>query len=201
MKYLYITIFIIIFTFIYFNNDTFVFGNDEYFNRNNDLIILEKNKDLVKQVEKSSEEIIITKINTNNSIVNNNNNSNYITKNYEKNFKEKELRNNKTIKIISEIEFDESREDRILITTEVNNDYYYNETDFYIHKNKINDGEGKKKIEINILVLKDEKMVEVCVFYYEDQHDMICKQLNIENKNVIKSKFNLESYINRYFSN
>lgn len=38
------------------------------------------------------------------------------------------------------------------------------------------------------------------VFYYEE-HDMICKQLNIENKNVRKSKFNLESDINKYFSN
>ncbi|MGD1835956.1 MAG: hypothetical protein ACPKQO_09570 [Nitrososphaeraceae archaeon] len=60
---------------------------------------------------------------------------------------EEELKkNNKTIKIILEIEFDESKEDKILVTADVNNDYSYNETDFFIHKNnKIKEGAGKKR--------------------------------------------------------
>ncbi|MGD1838498.1 MAG: hypothetical protein ACPKPY_10640 [Nitrososphaeraceae archaeon] len=212
MKYLYITILIITFSFIYFNNDIFVFGQDEFFNENPSKIIrtdLNLKAEIVTSgldfptsitflapsiEEKTSEEIIITKINTNDSIINIYN-PNDIT-NYEMTPEEKELQNNnKTVKIIPEIEFDKSRMDRIITTVDVNSDYSYNETDFYIHKDRGNN-------EIEIPVLKDEKFVEVCVFYYEGQHEMICKQLNIENKNILRSKFNLESNINNnYLSN
>ncbi|MGD1836451.1 MAG: hypothetical protein ACPKPY_00150 [Nitrososphaeraceae archaeon] len=148
--------------------------------------------------EEITEEIIIAKLDTKNSI--DFSNSNYIEKNYEMTREEQELqKNNKTIKIIPQIEFDESREDRIIATVDVNTDYTYNETDFYINNNIKN--VEKKEIEINISVLEDEKMVEVCVFYYEDQHDMICKQLDILDKNIVRSKFILESNTNNYFAN
>lgn len=99
---------------------------------------------------------------------------------------EEELKkNNKTIKIILEIEFDESKEDKILVTADVNNDYSYNETDFFIHKNnKIKDGVGKKEIEIKIPVLNYEKFVKVCAFYYEEGK-MKFKQLDIKNKKIM----------------
>ncbi|MGD1834170.1 MAG: hypothetical protein ACPKQO_00430 [Nitrososphaeraceae archaeon] len=215
MKYLYITILIITFSFIYFNNDIFVFGQDEFFNENPSKIIrtdpnlkaeiVTSGLDFPTSItfltpsieEKTSEEIIITKINTNDSIINIYN-PNDIT-NYEMTPEEKELQNNnKTVKIIPEIEYNESIKDRILVTADVVDSYYsYNETDFYTR----NDEDGKKEIEIEIPVLKNEKFVEVCVLYYEGQHGMICKQLDIENKNILRSKFNLEEkdIINNYY--
>ena len=109
---------------------------------------------------------------------------------------EKELlKYNKTIKIVPEIEFNEPIKDRILVSVDVvNGDYSYNETDFYIYND---DGVGKKEIEIEIPVLKDEKLVEVCVFYYYEE-EIKCKLLDIENyndANVVKTKFNLDNNI------
>ncbi|MGD1834985.1 MAG: hypothetical protein ACPKQO_04620 [Nitrososphaeraceae archaeon] len=104
--------------------------------------------------EEITEEIIIAKLDIKNSI--DFSNSNYIEKNYEMTREEQELqKNNKTIKIIPQIEFDESRKDRIIATVDVNTDYTYNETDFYINNNIKN--VEKKEIEINISVLENEK--------------------------------------------